>query len=214
MPLRTLDQKDRRIFEQLTEQESHTREGEIAKSELIEKIIRERYADKRHEIGNDLADATTFSEDQLEDAIDGLVQPIRISRLPIGDGREVLIVEKGDMQDTSESEQKPYTVLLYSHIDTFKSRARTKLNTSPDHPERLTGLGVYDMGAGILNQIDLICEAQVPPGECLVAVFMPAEEKNSEGTMTFHTAGDEKIKMLNPLYLFSLAFMSGGLSSG
>ncbi len=171
---------DLRDFELLTAQESHSVEGQIAKMEMIERMIRERDHTVRRNASIRIRDAQGLSGGNLADAVNSEVQNIRISRMLLGDGRFNLIVEKGD-DDSDNDDRSIYRVMIPAHVDTVQSGAPVQLYNDPRHPDRAHGLGVYDMGAGVLNNIDLAITTKIPKGMKAYFVFTVDEENNSVG---------------------------------
>jgi acetylornithine deacetylase/succinyl-diaminopimelate desuccinylase-like protein len=171
---------DLRNFERLTEQESHSVEGQIAKMDLIEQMLREGEDSLRRSVVNEIRQATGASGGELAAAIGERMQTMHVSRMQLGDGRYNLIVEKGD-EDPENEDSTIYRVMIPAHVDTVKSGAPTQFIHEPMHPDRVRGLGVYDMAAGVLNNIDLAVNARVPKGMKVYFVFTVDEEKNSIG---------------------------------
>lgn len=73
------------------------------------------------------------------------------------------------------------SVLLYAHVDTIEpdwNKPQFKLKRSGDW---YSGVGVYDMKAGVAILIDLLRSVKVPNGIRLVGLFSPDEELHSRG---------------------------------
>jgi acetylornithine deacetylase/succinyl-diaminopimelate desuccinylase-like protein len=69
--------------------------------------------------------------------------------------------------------------MIPAHVDTvIDKKPRLELRTQGDKWE---GLGVYDMGAAVLNGIALAVETKVPDGMEVHFVFTPDEEMHSRG---------------------------------
>ncbi len=194
MPLEhssTLETQDLDDFSHLTAQESFTVEGQIKKMEMVEAMVRSRWEGHVRKVEQQLKQERGLSGAALNEALQE-IQKIRIKRLKIrdviiknGDTEEVkewfnLIVEKGDGND-DEIDPSLYRVMIPAHIDTVSSGARTELNQDLQHPDRVTGLGVYDMGAAALNNIALAAEVNVPKGMKVYFAFTVDEEVESRG---------------------------------
>lgn len=178
--LRSLSEDDFNDFALLTEQESHSIDGQIMKMMLIEQMIRGRYekASRAVELAlrNEGLEGTAFVN-----ALNERHQKIRIHRMDLGDGRFNLVVEKGDGDDEDVMDPSIYRVMIPAHIDTVKSDARMELEQDMRNIDRLRGLGVYDMGAAVLNNIALAVETKVPKGIKTYFVFTVDEEEDSDG---------------------------------
>ncbi len=172
--------EDLHDFERLTAQESHSIEGQIAKMEMIESMIRARDLAQRRAAAVEIRDAQGLTGGELAEAVNQRVQNIRVSRMLLGDGRFNLILEKGD-DDRDNDDPSVYRVMIPAHVDTVNSGAPTQILHDPKHPDRVHGLGVYDMGAAVLNNIDLAITTKIPKGMKAYFVFTVDEEKNSVG---------------------------------
>lgn len=171
---------------QLTMQESFTVEGQAKKARMIEEGIRHRYELERQKALRTLNIGDYPNRGDLERALDNLVQPIKFKHIDLGDGRFVLIAEKGAdhfVPDTATHEDGPtrerplYSVMVPAHYDTVPGE-----NLSLDrHGDKWSGLGVYDMGAAVLNGMALSVETKVPEGMKVYWVFTPDEEMTSRG---------------------------------
>lgn len=100
-----------------------------------------------------------------------------LTRVPIPHDphRHTLVAEKGDPRGTS--------VMLYGHVDTVVPADVTWEDpyTLKKDGDKLSGLGAYDMKAGVMAIIDILRTMEVPKGVRLVGVFAPDEEENSRG---------------------------------
>ena len=176
----TLDPLDIEDFSRLTEQESSSVEGQIAKMDMIREMIRTRYHIDEERARSRLSSTYTNPSD-LDAAIAEECQPIRMFSMPLGDGRSNLIVGKGDADDSDENMTTDvFRVMVLAHIDTVESKAPLELTRDPGG-SRLRGRGVFDMGAAVLNSIVLAAHAQIPKGVQAYFVFVPDEEMNSRG---------------------------------
>ncbi len=179
MPLdqaRTLDAHDFEDFARLTEQESHSIEGQIAKMTMIEQMIRRRHEAEEDKVRDNLSAA--YQGAALEEQVEKRCQPIHIFRMPLGDGRFNLIVEKGVEEDSFDPEANIFRVMIPAHIDTVNSAAPLKLTRQTGS---LYGKGAYDMGAAVLNNIALAASLEVPEGMRVYIVFTVDEEEDSRG---------------------------------
>lgn len=179
-------------FARLTAQESHSIEGQIAAMELVEEMISRRQTERVRTVTEELR-ATGLRDEALHTAVTERVQPIAVHRMDLSEGidrpgpegkgvrkisRWNLVVEKGD---GDEDDPQILRVMIPAHVDTVRSGARTELDLDMVHPDRLEGLGVYDMGAGVLNNIALATSVNVPKGMKVFFVFTVDEEENSIG---------------------------------
>lgn len=75
------------------------------------------------------------------------------------------------------------TLFIPSHIDTVKPdpdwTTPNQLNAHFQMPDRLEGLGAYDMQSSVLNGINIIREVKVPDGMCVYVAFVGDEEYRS-----------------------------------
>jgi len=171
----SLDELDIKQFNQLASQESFSIEGQTLSMMLIEDLIQERLDERRKRLRREYVDKE-MPEDSISQAIEERMQPIKISQLDLGDGRYNLIVEKGDSEDVQ------YSIMMPAHVDTVEGEPESyTLSTNTNDADKLMGCGVYDMGAGVLNNIYLAAEAEVPPGMKVYFVFTADEEEKSLG---------------------------------
>lgn len=176
MPVEDLDD-----FARLTEQESYSIEGQVKKMQLVEDIIRTRFDRKRQALANDLQKNRGLHGAELDAELQRSCQKIRITRMELGDGRFNLIIEKGEGDSDDGFDPSFFRVMIPAHVDTVQSGARTELDQDLQHPDRLTGLGVYDMTQGVLNSIALAVDVQVPKGLKVYFTFTVDEEMHSAG---------------------------------
>ena len=172
--------KDLDDFAKLTAQESHSIEGQITKMHMIWEMVDERYKDKIRTVTDELT-AAGYSGPDLADELGKRVQKLHVHKKDIGDGRFNLIFEKGEGDD-DDLTTPVYRVMIPAHIDTVVSDAQTELDLDIQNPDRLKGLGVYDMGAGVLNNISLAVDSVVPKGVKVYFVFTVDEEERSLGS--------------------------------
>ena len=174
----TLDKQDRDDFSTLTAQESHTIEGQILKMKMIGEIIDRRFEVKREAVKRQLSVGSDLDDDALDKAVDASFQKIHVTSRDIGDGRFNLIVEKGDDAESDDLDESLFRMMIPAHVDTVDSDAPTILETKND---QITGQGVFDMGAAVLNNIALAVDTQVPKGMKVYFVFTADEEMHSSG---------------------------------
>lgn len=179
-PLEEIDDEQMR---RLTKQESYSIQGQILKMQMVQAMLDERMLFHEQRVRKDLREQG-LRDEQLEGAVERCIQPFKSHTLPLGDGRFVLIVEKGEDEyeaDNSHGEgqriRPAYSVMVPAHIDTVKG---DKLELKQDG-DRWEGLGTYDMGNGVLNNIALAAECFVPKGMKAYFVFTPDEEETSRG---------------------------------
>ncbi|HRH93410.1 MAG TPA: M20 family metallopeptidase [Candidatus Peribacteria bacterium] len=181
-PLESIDEVQ---MARLTAQESFSIEGQRLKMELVESLIRDRYDIARSAVRQRLAPQYHDAR-ALETEVNRQVQQITFRHMDLGDGRFNLIVEKGDDEfapGTHENEDGPerirpaYSVMVPAHVDTVQGN-NVALERSGD---RWQGLGVYDMGVGVLNGIALSVDTRVPAGMKVYWVFTVDEEAHSRG---------------------------------
>jgi len=168
-------------FEKLTKQESHSIEGQILKMGMVETMIRDRFEALRRSLEVELRTLGLKGE-AFDKQLDNRLQNIRISRMLLGDGRFNLIVEKGD-DDYENEDPSIYRVMIPQHIDTVNSGAPLEFVLQPSNPDHVSGLGVDDMGAAVLNSIDLAISTKIPKGIKAYFVFTVDEEKDSIGAL-------------------------------
>lgn len=175
----SITDQDLKDFESLTRQESVTVAGQIIKVDMIESMIRSRFEalqrSRTQEFRSHGLDGVT-----LTNAVHESLQAIRISRQQLGDGRCNLIVEKGN-GDPDNEDPSIYRVMIPAHIDTVDMGAPTEFSHSIANTDRVSGQGVYDMGAAVLNNIDLAVTTYVPDGMKAYFVFTVDEEMHSIG---------------------------------
>lgn len=85
-----------------------------------------------------------------------------------------LVVEKG---------KGPYNLYLVGHVDTIRpdwEQAQLKLRIDTDG-DTISGLGVWDMKAGIMGMMDVMRRVNVPSGIKVTALFLVDEEYESQG---------------------------------
>lgn len=169
--------------------------GQREKALKIGQCIRERFDIARRQAERDLGNVSHMSRDEIEAALDRAVQPISMERLDLGDGRFVLIVGKGEdeyldganVNTEGAVRKKPqYSVLVPAHLDTVDGNELQLVQRG----DRWEGLGVYDMGAAVLNSIDLAVDVRVPRGMKVYFVFVPDEEINSLGARLLISSWD------------------------
>lgn len=179
MDIPPLDKMDHRHFEALTAQESFSIDGQRKKMEMIEKMIWERWKVGWQRVRTELMERELRGE-LLREELDRRVQMISVSRLPLGDGRFNLIVEKRGRRTSRE--KKPLSIMVPAHVDTVNaSEHLLELRTDVADADRYTGRGVYDMGAGVLNAMYLAAEVDVPDDMTAYFIFTVDEEKDSKG---------------------------------
>ncbi len=180
--LREVDDEQMAI---LTHQESHTVKGQAEKMALVGSCIRSRYEAARYAAERQLGDTSDMERHEVEARIDQIVQPLEFQRIDLGDGRFNLIVSKGEDEYLPGHEdgnglvrKRPlYSVCVPAHVDTVPG-THTSLTRQGD---RWEGLGVYDMGAAVLNGIALAVDVRVPKGMKVHFVFTADEEMHSLG---------------------------------
>ncbi len=171
-PLSSLDEDQ---FGMLTSQESHTLKGQFLKMVLIERFIEQRRQEKIIQLENKfMGDGLT--EEQAEKKAEKQMQ-LRIQKMAVDKHRYNLIVGKGSGREAR------YTIMIPAHIDTVKPAdpSLLELRTDSRYPDRKRGLGVWDMGAAVLNNIALAVETMVPEGMQVYFVFTVDEEEDSAG---------------------------------
>ncbi len=179
MTIPQLDEMDHRHFMRLTAQESYTVEGQKRKLAMVEEMIWERWEARKRRIRGELMERG-LRDRALEDELGRRVQKIYVRRFDLGDGRYNLIVEKRGR--SSGQDKKPFTVMVPAHVDTVKGHdSMLNLQTDETDSDRYTGLGVFDMGAGVLNGIHLAATTEIPDDMIAYFVFTVDEEKKSDG---------------------------------
>lgn len=95
--------------------------------------------------------------------------------------REGVFAERGALEDPS------FTVLLYAHVDTVYPDGFPIAWPNPlslnRHGDTLSGLGVYDMKAGVMEVIDTFQSVDVPDGVRLQVALCHDEEMESWGAI-------------------------------
>lgn len=167
----------------LTAQEGFTAEGQAKKMALVGACIRERYEAARQQAHISLGDTSDLDMPAIQERIDAVVQPLEFERIDLGDGRFNLIVSKGSryVPDTNGEKRRArpeYSVMIPAHVDTVFGK-QLDLKRQGD---RWEGLGVYDMGAAVLNGIALAVDTKVPDGMEVHFVFTADEEMHSKGS--------------------------------
>lgn len=119
--------------------------------------------------------------DIIQDYFKGTdVQLHRVGQRHGFEHRRSVVVVKG-------SQDAAFTLGLYAHVDTVYPDGFPKEWNNPLHLEsngdRLSGLGAYDMKAGVMTMIDILREVEVPKGIRVVGAFCPDEEGNSFGAI-------------------------------
>jgi acetylornithine deacetylase/succinyl-diaminopimelate desuccinylase-like protein len=183
MHIPALQEVDEEQMAALTAQESFSIEGQIRKMAMVGGFIRDRYERARQQALISLGDTSDLSSEMQDVRVNALVQPLEFERIDVGDGRFNLIVSKGlkyEIKDGEPVRVPPrYSVMIPAHVDTvIDKKPRLELRTQGDKWE---GLGVYDMGAAVLNGIALAVETKVPDGMEVHFVFTPDEEMHSRG---------------------------------
>jgi acetylornithine deacetylase/succinyl-diaminopimelate desuccinylase-like protein len=183
MHIPALQEVDEEQMAALTAQESFSIEGQIRKMAMVGGFIRDRYERARQQALISLGDTSDLSSEMQDVRVNALVQPLEFERIDVGDGRFNLIVSKGlkyEIKDGEPVRVPPrYSVMIPAHVDTvIDKKPRLELRTQGDKWE---GLGVYDMGAAVLNGIALAVDTKVPDGMEVHFVFTPDEEMHSRG---------------------------------
>jgi len=177
-----LEQIDYTQLFALTEQESVTVDGQIAKMRLVEEMILARLNDMRRRLFARLQ-SSVAGEEARETAVASQMQALRIHHLDLGDGRYNLIVERGEGDDETP-DTTIYRVMVVAHVDTVEGLPHhNQLEQDLANPDRWKGRGVYDMGAGVINSIALASAVQVPEGMKVYFVFTVDEEEDSLGAL-------------------------------
>jgi acetylornithine deacetylase/succinyl-diaminopimelate desuccinylase-like protein len=99
-----------------------------------------------------------------------------LHHIPVGDGRNVLVAEKGSHTNTL------FTLMLYAHVDTVEGsegwHERYELKREAG---RISFIDAWDMQAAIQQMISLAYTIEVPDGVNVFFAFAPDEERNSAG---------------------------------
>ncbi len=194
-------EKDFKALERLVGQQSYSIRGQEKISSLVEDLIRDRTAQaidaEKENFRKRKRSALSQDEEQkIERALDAksvsqVVPPDMITEKHMREYREEMRAE-GHPADsvlkpgwrntifTKGDRSAPYHVVIPSHLDTVKFLAPSQLRLQRSG-DRLYGLGVWDMKAGVLNAIALASEIIVPEGMCVHFPFTVYEETNSSG---------------------------------
>ncbi len=192
----SLTDVDLEQFERLTRQESFTLEGQAAKMELVERLIEERIRACAESLQQRLRGESVNAEDAERQARE-MTQQVHIRRQRVDAVRHNLIVGRGDGSSAN------LRVMVPAHVDTVfpadvplpRQRppgweqdiiARTRMlqfTRDPHDRDRIRGLGVWDMGASVLNGVALAAETDIPKGMHVDYVFTVDEEVGSLGAL-------------------------------
>jgi len=169
---------DRDQFRRMTAQESASWEGQAAKTELLQRFIRERISQAAS--GSGIRKAGKKDADLVMDTF-----PVKDHKMLLvgkGSGIHELMFPTHSRRG-NRIRQDHLNVLVPAHIDTVDPEAPDllRMRTDPADEDRVMGRGVYDMGAAVLNGVALPSVLDVPEGINVIFAFPYDEERNSEG---------------------------------
>ncbi len=173
-------------FARLIEQPSHTPVGQLKKTVLVEAMYRERRAkavESRSRAIYERTNNASVADDQAERELWGSVQHIDASEVIVDRSSDTRLLLKTLVITRGDPSKARHHVLVPAHIDTVEpsTSLMRKLTRDGKNLDRLKGIGVWDMQAGVYNSIALAAEVVIPQDLCVHFVFPPDEERHSRG---------------------------------
>jgi acetylornithine deacetylase/succinyl-diaminopimelate desuccinylase-like protein len=102
------------------------------------------------------------------------------------------IVEGGSVRENviaTQGSGKDFVLWVTGHMDTIQPKddwpenARATARTLMQKGDKLSGLGVFDMKAGLWQMLELARTCNVPQGMTVVYLFLVDEERDSKGML-------------------------------
>lgn len=172
-----MSELDLRQFDAFLKQEGYTKQGQVARLNMIEPMIMSRVEKAKKERRRELV-AQRKGEAEIDAAIRAEFQPLRFEYIYDNGVPAAVIVEKSSLPP---GEKADYTVFVPAHIDSIVPRWPSYNPAEQGaQPNEETGMiesvGAWDEGAAVMNAVSVAADVRIAPGLRLYAAFTRGEE--------------------------------------
>lgn len=172
-----MSELDLRQFDTFLKQEGYTKQGQVARLNMIEPMIMSRVEKWKKERRRELV-AQEKSEVEIDAAIRTEFQPLHFEYIYDDGVLAAVIVEKSSLPS---GEKADYTVFIPAHADSIVPRWPSYNPAEQSaQPNEETGLiesvGAWDEGAAVMNAVSVIADVRIAQGLRVYTAFTRGEE--------------------------------------